>query len=154
MTIRIPKALGSSFLLATILAASMAAEGATGTTDPATTARKASQPVPASTADIWKAIDQKVAELKLTVQSGSLEDAHHQAFAIRDLVATLGKHTTSLSPEQLAKVNSNVKFVATLADRLDASGDANDRPASQDNYDKLVKVLADLRTSYGSSSEK
>ena len=154
MTFRILKALGSSFLLVASLAASLAVEGATGTSGSAAPANTASAQIPTTTAAIWQAIDQKTAELKQTVQSGSLENAHHQGFAIRDLVAALGQRSTSLSTDQQAKVNSNVKFVATLADRLDVSGDATDRPASQANYDKLVKVLADLRTSYEPQSSK
>ena len=94
------------------------------------------------TADaIWKAIDQQSAELKTGIQSGDLKDVHHKAFAIRDLVAALPEHSPKLPADEQTKLQGEVKFVATLADRLDATGDANDKAGTQDNYDKLVAVL-------------
>jgi hypothetical protein len=48
--------------------------------------------------------------------------------------------------DQQGKVREDVRFVATLAERLDASGDAKDMPGTQANYDKLVSILKDLRT--------
>lgn len=105
-------------------------------------------------AAIWRVIDQKTTELDTTVQSGSLGEVHHIAFAIRDLVAALQSRSTGLAADQQIKVNNDVKFVATIADRLDASGDANDRAATQANFDKLTAVLKDLRTNYGNTDAK
>lgn len=70
------------------------------------------------------------------------------AFAIRDLVAALPERSSSLSPDEKTKVQGDVKFVATLAERLDASGDAKDAVDTRGNFDKLASVLADLRTNY------
>lgn len=94
------------------------------------------------TADaIWQAIDQHSTELKTTIESGSLGEVHHHAFAIRDLVAALPAHSPTLPAEDQAKLEGEVKFVATLASRLDETGDAGDKAGSQANYDKLVAVL-------------
>lgn len=94
------------------------------------------------TADaIWLAIDEHSAELKTTIESGSLGEVHHHAFAIRDLVAALPAHSPALPAEDQAKLAGEVKFVATLASRLDETGDAGDKAGSQENYDKLVAVL-------------
>lgn len=112
-------------------------------TVPAAEAEASSTPTPIpDTADaIWQAIDQQSVQLKATIQDGSLENVHHQAFAIRDLVAALPSHSPALPPEDQSKLQGEVKFVATLADRLDATGDAGDRAGAQENYDKLVAVL-------------
>jgi len=109
--------------------------------EPAAEAKEAPMPIPDTADGIWLAIDQKSAELKATIQSGKLDDVHHQAFAIRDLVAALPSHSPTLPAEDKAKLESAAKFVNTLADRLDESGDANDKASTQENYDKLVTVL-------------
>lgn len=109
-------------------------------------AKEAPIRIPATTEAIWKAVDQKNAELGSLIQSGSLGDVHHVAFAIRDLVAALPEHAKSLSADRQVKLQGGVKFVATLAERLDASGDANDKAGVQANYEKLQKLLEGLRS--------
>ena len=104
--------------------------------------------IPATSDGIWKAIDAKSAELKATIDSGKLDNVHHEAFAIRDLVAALPSHSTTLPPEKLDKVKTNVKFVATLAERLDATGDAKDVAGTKQNYAKLTSVLTAIRANY------
>lgn len=113
------------------------AEPAVETTTEATEAT----PIPDTADAIWLAIDQKKTELKASIDGGTLDKVHHQAFAIRDLVAALPSHSPTLPAEDQTKLESEVKFVATLADRLDETGDANDKAGTQENYDKLVTVL-------------
>jgi hypothetical protein len=97
--------------------------------------------IPDSADAIWEAIDKHSAELKSTIESGSLGEVHHHAFAIRDLVAALPAHSPTLPAADQAKLEGEVKFVTTLASRLDETGDAGDKAGSQENYDKLVAVL-------------
>lgn len=104
--------------------------------------------VPATVPEIWKAVDQKSAELQKAIDGGSLANVHHQAFALRDLVAALPAKSTNLPADKQAAVKSDVKFVATLAGRLDARGDANDKGGAQAEYARLAKVLAHLRANY------
>lgn len=135
------KAIGLSLALtATVLGAS---------TQVATAAETSEKTViPATLEGVWQAIDAKTAELKKTIDKGDLAEVHHHAFAIRDLVAALPGKSNALAPEALVKVKSGVKFVATLAERLDASGDAKDAPGTQQNFEKLTRLLASLRTNY------
>lgn len=98
-------------------------------------------PIPDTADAIWLAIDKQSAELKTAIGSGDLKDVHHKAFAIRDLVAALPGRSPSLPADEQGKLQNEIKFVATLADRLDATGDANDQAGAQANYDKLVTVL-------------
>ncbi len=104
--------------------------------------------IPATTEGLWQAIDSKSAELKKTIDKGDLAEVHHHAFAIRDLVAALPGKSSALSPESLVKVKSGVKFVATLAERLDASGDAKDATGTKRNFEQLATVLTSLRANY------
>ena len=104
--------------------------------------------IPATSDGIWKAIDAKSAELKTTIDSSKLDNVHHEAFAIRDLVAALPSHSATLSPEKLDKVKTSAKFVATLATRLDATGDAKDVAGTKQNYAKLTTVLTAIRANY------
>ncbi len=104
--------------------------------------------IPGTSAAILQAIDVKSAQLKATIESGKLDDVHHQAFAIRDLVAALPAKSASLPVDKLAKLNGEVKFVATLAERLDATGDAKDLAGTKLNYAKLSTVLTSVRSNY------
>ena len=115
---------------------------------PQAIAGEAAAAVPATLDALWKSIDAKSAELKITINRGALDQVHHQAYAIRDLVAELPGKSKSLAPEQMAKVQAGVKFVATLAERLDATGDAKDAAGTKQNFDKLSNVLASLRSNY------
>ena len=117
----------------------MPAEPASTTT--ASEADATPMAIPDTADAIWQAIDKHRAELKTTIESGSLGEVHHHAFAIRDLVAALPAHSPTLPAEDQAKLAGDVKFVATLASRLDETGDAGDKAGSQANYDKLVVVL-------------
>lgn len=101
--------------------------------------------IPVTTHAIWQAIDQHTAALDKLIQAGTLEEVHHHAFAIRDLTAALPEHAKQLSSEQRKQTESQVKFVATLAQRLDASGDSNDRLGSESNLTKLKSVLKSMR---------
>ena len=107
--------------------------------------------IPATLEGLWQAIDKKSAELKKTIDSGSLDQVHHEAFAIRDLVAGLPAKSGALPAENMAKVKSSIKFVATLAERLDATGDAKDAVGTKQNFEKLTSVLASLRGNYPAS---
>ena len=104
--------------------------------------------IPATSAAIWQAIDQETAALAKIIAAGELEDVHHRAFAIRDLVAALPAVSGSLPAAQLAKVKANATFVATLAERLDASGDANDKAVTESHFKKLQDILKSTRANY------
>lgn len=102
--------------------------------------------IPETADAILQAIDTKSAELKKTIDSGALDNVHHEAFAIRDLVAALPAKSASLPADKLAKLRGSVKFVATLAERLDATGDAKDLAGTKANYAKLTTVLASIHS--------
>ena len=133
-----PEAASTTASPATEVAAAPAAA------EPATVTEAESPPmaIPGTADGIWEAIDQHSAELKATIASGSLGEVHLHAFAIRDLVAALPSHSPVLPADDQAKLQGEIKFVNTLADRLDKSGDAGDKAASQANYDQLVTVLS------------
>jgi hypothetical protein len=113
---------------------------------PRTEAAETATAIPDTEGDLWKAIDAKRSELAAVATNGDLSQAHHLAYAIRDLVAALPAKSSSLSADDQAKLRNNVKFVATLAERLDASGDAGDRAATQANYEKLAALLTAMKT--------
>jgi hypothetical protein len=110
--------------------------------------------IPQTSTEIWQAIDQNISELNKTINENKLEEVHHRAFAIRDLVDALPDHSSDLSSDKLAQVKANIKYVDTLAKRLDASGDAKDKLATQDNFTKLQKILEAIRTNYSISLDK
>jgi hypothetical protein len=99
--------------------------------------------IPESVDAIWSEIDKHQAELATVVASGDLAEAHHHAFAIRDLFAAVPAHAAAMSAEDKATMDKNIAFVATLAGRLDSTGDAGDRAGAQASYAQLAKVLED-----------
>ena len=113
---------------------------------PVDAAEKAS--IPDSVVGIWQSIDNETAGIAQEIQAGKLGDLHQHAFAIRDLVAALPPRSASLPADKLEKVKSDAKFVATLAQRLDAAGDAKDKSASEANFQKLTSVLKSIRENY------
>jgi len=109
--------------------------------------------IPATAEAIWQSIDEESQELSEVIEAEKLGEVHHHAFAIRDLVAALPSHSKDLPANKLSKVKANGKFVATLAERLDASGDAKDKAATESNFKKLQKVLKSIRENYSSSTQ-
>jgi len=110
--------------------------------------------IPDTVAAIWQSVDQETEGMAKGIQAGKLDDLHQHAFAVRDLVAALPARSASLPPEKLAKVRSDAKFVATLAQRLDAAGDANNKAAAESNFEKLRDMLKSIRTNYPDAGPK
>ncbi|MDE1153737.1 MAG: hypothetical protein PW788_14480 [Micavibrio sp.] len=110
--------------------------------------KEAPTAIPDTPAAIWKSVDAETDEMTKLIKAGTLEELHHHAFAVRDLVAALPDHSATLPADKLAKVKSDSKFVATLASRLDESGDAKDKTASEANLKKLEGVLDMIRANY------
>lgn len=110
-------------------------------------AEKAVAPVqiPATSEAIWRSIDKETAILDTLIRTGKLEELHHHAFAIRDLVAALPSRSGALPAEKIAQIKASSKYVATLAERLDATGDAKDKVAAASNLLKLKGVLKTIR---------
>lgn len=101
---------------------------------------------------IWQAVDKETDEMAKLIEAGTISELHHHAFAVRDFVAALPAASASLPADKMDKVKSNSKFVATLAERLDAAGDGNDKAAAASNFRKLQDVLKTLRSNYADSS--
>ena len=127
-----------------------------GTTviSPAQASEDATVPIPATSSAIWLAIGQQVAVLNKAIQTEIFDEVHHSAFAIRDLVAALPARSGSLSHDKLAQVKKNVQFVATLAQRLDVTGDAKDKAGAESNFKKLQGVLSAIRADYSKTDRK
>lgn len=123
---------------------------------PLTQAEQEEAPVqiPATAAAVWESIDQHVVSLNKLIQSGTLKEVHHQAFAIRDLTAALPDRMGTLSSDTRNQIETQVKFVKVLATRLDESGDSNDRSGAKADLVKLRGVLKSMRSLSAASSSK
>ena len=111
-------------------------------------------PIPATSDAIWQSIDKETEQLGMLIQSNKLEEVHHHAFAIRDLVAALPARSAALGADKLAAVKANGKFVAALAERLDATGDAKDKAGTESNFQKLKGVLKTIRSNYAGAGQR
>ena len=110
--------------------------------------------IPDTVGGIIKEIKSQETDLGKTIADKKLDEVHHHAFAIRDLVNALPKKSMSLDAGNLAKLKKDAKFVAALADRLDKSGDANDQAATEANFAKLQTVLKEVKSLYPDSAAK
>ena len=110
--------------------------------------------IPATSDAIWQSIDKETEQLATLIQSNKLEEVHHRAFAIRDLVAALPARSASLSADKLASVKANAKFVAAVAERLDVAGDAKDKGGTEANFERLKGLLKTIRSNYAGSAQK
>lgn len=140
-------------LVTLLLAGNITATAPAAANVTAAAVAKETATMPATAAGVWQSIDVTSTQLAKTIRSSNLGEVHHQAFAIRDLVAALPSRSMALPADKQAKIKSGVKFVAILADRLDASGDANDKAATQANFEKLTAVLKNLRSNYAASAK-
>lgn len=103
---------------------------------------------PDSVGGILQAVKVHEGELSNLVTAKELGKVHEAAFAIRDLVAALPEKSGQLSAEQQAKLKGNVKYVATLAERLDAAGDAKNQGATEATFKQLQSVLGAIEGLY------
>ena len=110
--------------------------------------------IPDTAAALWQAVDTEMDTMSKMIQAGTIKDLHQHAFAVRDLVAALPARSGSLPADKLANVKSSSKYVATLADRLDAAGDGNDKTAAATHLAKLQTVLKSIRENYSDSNSK
>lgn len=126
----------------------------TAFTLPAQAGEETSVQMPATRAALWQAIDQQTADLTKAIQTGVFAEVHHHAFAIRDLVAALPARPGALPAGRLAQVKINAGYVATLAQRLDATGDAKDKVGTESNFRKLQQILSAIRADYPKATGK
>ncbi len=97
----------------------------------------------------WQAIESHQAHLKMTIESGNLENVHEVAFTIRDLVKTLPE--TNLSSDQKIVFQSLLKEVEQEANLLDEYGDAGNKIKTQDEFEKFKQTLLSIKNLYGKS---
>lgn len=97
---------------------------------------------------LWRGVKAHETELQRLVQAKDLGKVHEEAFALRDLVAAMPNKSAELPPEQLTKLRGNVKYVATLAERLDTAGDAKDQAATETSFKQLQSVLVAIQALY------
>ncbi|MFC7781256.1 transporter [Legionella taurinensis] len=106
------------------------------------------QSIPKTIPAIWEAIDKHGASINQALSDNHLTSIHEHAFAIRDLANALPALSKDLSEEQKKTLQQNLSYVGQLATRLDKTGDANDKEGTEANWQKLQKVLAQLRALY------
>jgi len=99
-------------------------------------------------------VDRETEGIAKEIQSGKLDVLHQHAFAIRDLVGALPGLSASMAADKLAKIKSDAKFVATLAQRLDTAGDANNKAAVESNFEKLKDVIKSIKAKYSDPPAK
>lgn len=104
--------------------------------------------IPDTAAGIWTDIDEHTTAIDKLIASNQLTTIHAHAFAIRDLINALPEKSQDLSADQLAIVKRDTSYVDQLAIRLDKTGDANDKDGTAISFNKLKKILGQIRANY------
>lgn len=104
--------------------------------------------IPTTIPAVWQAIDEHTAAIDKLITTNEFATIHAHAFAIRDLVAALPALSNDLSSEQMAALKRDAGYVSQLAVRLDKTGDANDKEGTVANFNKLKKILGQIRANY------
>jgi len=102
-------------------------------------AKAAKLVIPKTLPAIWDAITDHNMELHEVLAAKKLDDVHHHAFAVRDLVAAMPVKSTKLAAEKNTALKKSVSRVASLAKFLDEAGDAGDSA-------KVASLVAKLDT--------
>ena len=103
---------------------------------------------------IWQEVKEHEEELGKIIAVKKLNEVHEVAFEIRDMVNALPDKSMDLPADKLAKVKSNAKYVADIAERLDESGDAGDQAVTEANFKKLQDILKTIEAQYPSEELK
>lgn len=104
--------------------------------------------IPDTVAGIWTAVDEHTTAINKLIASNQLTNIHAHAFAIRDLIKALLGKSQDLSTDQLENVKRDTDYVDQLAVRLDKTGDANDKEGTIISFNKLQKILGQIRANY------
>jgi len=110
--------------------------------------KEGEEKIPATVGGIWAEVKEHEEQLGNIIAGKKLDKVHEVAFEIRDLVNALPDKSMDLPADKLAKLNSNAKYVAEIAKRLDESGDAGDAVNAKAQADRLAKLLQDIETLY------
>jgi len=105
---------------------------------------------PDSLAAVWDEIKEHQEELHGVIQAGKLDDVHHHAFALRDMVMLLPKFSSSLSADQSAKLKTWSDGVADSASKLDEYGDAGDKASTEKEVKRMDTLVSSLEKLYPS----
>lgn len=98
-----------------------------------------------TTGAIWAQITEEQDKLSAAIQDGRLQDVHHLAFGIRDLVVALADKANAASPAGASKLNGMVEQVKVSASKLDEFGDAGNLSGTQAENAKLEMVLSGMK---------
>ncbi len=104
---------------------------------------------PSAVIEKWQVIESHQSHLKMTIESGNLENVHEVAFTIRDLVKALPD--TKLNSDQRIVFQSLLTEVEEEANLLDEYGDAGNKVKAQDEFEKFKQTLLSIKNLYGRS---
>ena len=103
--------------------------------------------IPKTLPALWGAVITHQKDLHDVLAAKKLEDVHHHAFAVRDLVAAMAVKSTMLAAEKKTALKKSVSRVSSLAKLLDEAGDAGDSAKVASLVVKLdteLKVIENL----------
>lgn len=101
--------------------------------------------IPATVAEILVAVDQRVAAIDQAITGSNLAKVHGEAFAARDLLATLPEKVTGLDPAEAKALDAAIGRIRQQAGLLDKFGDAGDAAQTRAVLARFKTEIASIR---------
>ena len=104
--------------------------------------------IPKALSAVWTAVTDHQKELHGVLAANKLDDVHHHAFAVRDLVAAMPAKSNSLPAEKKTELTKSSSRIASLAKLLDEAGDGGDSAQVATLVTKLDGELKAIESLY------
>ena len=106
---------------------------------------KAHQTTPATTGEIFTAVDAQLADLDKTIAAKALDKVHATAFAIRDLLLALPEKTGPLPEPEKKALTASLGKIKQQAGLLDKYGDAGDLVQTNAVFGKFKEEIEKIK---------
>ena len=111
--------------------------------------KKDDHPLPTSYAEAMKALDEHTGHIAKLMESGKLDDVHHEAANIQKIAQSLAKLASKdgsgVAQDHIRDVNLTSKKLAATFEPIDAAADAGKKDETQKVYDEIVSLIDTLK---------
>lgn len=101
-----------------------------------------------SPATVWQTIREEEKELGQIIESGKLDQVHEVAFTIRDLAKMFLDNSKGKPGVPVGLLMTQIGQIGSVAELLDEYGDANNKPKTEEQFQRLKKILNTIESQY------
>ncbi len=101
-----------------------------------------------SPAAVWQNIRAEEKELGEIIESGKLDRVHEIAFTIRDLAKMFLDNSKGKPGVPIGLLMTQIGQIGSIAELLDEYGDANNKPKTKEQFQRLKTLLDVIESQY------